>query len=142
MKYQSALFLADWQNGRILAATPTPEGASYRFEYEAFLEGSPLNVADFTFGSDGAMYFITGGRGSQSGLYRVSYENPQHEPLPDAKPEDQPTLNARQLRHELEGFHTKQDPTGIDLAFENLSSNDPWIRHAARLELDGVGSCG
>jgi putative heme-binding domain-containing protein len=136
VKYQSALFLADWQNGRILAATPTPEGASYRFEYEAFLEGSPLNVADFTFGSDGAMYFITGGRGSQSGLYRVSYENPQHEPLPDAKPEDQPTLNARQLRHELEGFHTKQDPTGIDLAFENLSSNDPWIRHAARLALE------
>ena len=25
------------------------------------------------FGKDGAMYFITGGRGTQSGLYRVTY---------------------------------------------------------------------
>lgn len=135
VKYKLALFLADWQNGRILAATPKPVGASYEFEYEVFLEGAPLNVSDFVFGEDGAMYFITGGRGSQSGLYRVSHEKPFLGPLP-AKPEDARTWNARKLRHELEQFHTKRDPAAIDLAFGHLESDDPWTRFAARLALE------
>ncbi len=32
-----------------------------------FVEGRPLNVTDIDFGPDGAMYFITGGRDTQSG---------------------------------------------------------------------------
>ena len=71
-KYQRALFLADWQNGRILAAHPAPNGASYAFEYEVFVNGAPLNVCDMEFGPDGSLYFITGGRGSESALYRAS----------------------------------------------------------------------
>ena len=42
-------------------------------DFEVFLKGKPLNLTDIEFGKDGAMYFITGGRGTQSGLYRVSY---------------------------------------------------------------------
>ena len=133
-RYRKALFMADWQNGRILAATPTPLGASYAFEYEAFIEGAPLNVADFVFDSEGAMVFITGGRGSQSGLYRVSHVEPDRSPLP-AEPEDARTWNARDLRKRLERFHTHRDPAAIDLAFPSLGSDDPWIRHAARLAL-------
>ena len=40
---------------------------------EVFLRGKPLNVTDLDFGPDGAMYFVTGGRKTKSGLYRVSY---------------------------------------------------------------------
>ncbi|MFT5469479.1 MAG: putative heme-binding domain-containing protein [Verrucomicrobiales bacterium] len=133
--YKQALFLADWQNGRILAANPTPVGASYEFEYKVFIEGAPLNVADFVFGEDGAMYFITGGRGSQSGLYRVSHKKPMLGPIV-AKPEDQRTWNARKIRLDLERFHTLREPAGVELAFQHLDSDDPWIRFAARLALE------
>src|SRR5690606_18145596 len=71
--YRQSLFMGDWQHGRILAVTLEPHGASYACEYGVFLEGGALNVSDLTFGPDGALYFITGGRGSQSGLYRVAY---------------------------------------------------------------------
>lgn len=134
-RWKTALFMADWQNGRILAAHPKPVGASYEFEYEVFLEGAPLNVADFVFAEDGAMYFITGGRGSQSGLYRVSYETPMLGP-PTARPEDARTVNARKLRHDLERFHTKKDPAAVEFALQHIDSEDPWIRFAARLALE------
>src|SRR5690606_27524546 len=73
-KYRQALFAQDWSYGRIFAIHLQPNGASYTGEYEEFLKGKPLNLTDLEFGKDGAMYFITGGRGTQSGLYRVSYE--------------------------------------------------------------------
>ena len=72
-KYREAFFIADWSYGRILAIHMTPDGASYRGEEETFILGRPLNVTDFEFGPDGAMYFVTGGRKTQSALYRVSY---------------------------------------------------------------------
>ncbi|WP_289452051.1 hypothetical protein, partial [Klebsiella pneumoniae] len=62
-KMRDRLFMADWQHGRILSATLTPDGGSYRAEAEVFAEGGPLNVCDLLFGPDGALYFITGGRG-------------------------------------------------------------------------------
>ena len=71
-KYRKALFAMDWAYGRIVAVHLTPRGASYTGDYETFIKGKPLNVTDLDFGRDGAMYFITGGRGTQSGLYRVS----------------------------------------------------------------------
>ena len=71
--YRKALFAMDWSYGRILAVHTAPRGASYTGNFENFVKGKPLNVTDLEFGHDGAMYFITGGRGTQSGLYRVSY---------------------------------------------------------------------
>src|SRR5206468_8516218 len=78
--YDEALFIADWAYGRILAIHLTPTGASYTATSELFISGRPMNVTDLTFGPDGAMYFITGGRGTQSGLYRVSYDGPKVQP--------------------------------------------------------------
>src|SRR6185369_7337085 len=72
-KYQNAFFIMDWSYGRIVAAHLQPNGATYSGSWETFVKGKPLNVTDFEFGHDGAMYFLTGGRGTQSGLYRVSY---------------------------------------------------------------------
>ncbi|MEQ1853802.1 MAG: heme-binding protein, partial [Chthoniobacteraceae bacterium] len=69
-KYREALFIADWAYGRILAVHLRPEGASYRGEMETFVAGRPLNVTALAVGPDGAMYFVTGGRRTQSALYR------------------------------------------------------------------------
>ena len=132
--YQNMLYMADWQNGRILVATTEPSGASYRMTYKAFIEGSVLNVSDLVFGPDGALYFITGGRGSQSGLYRVRYT--KHVDPPCASKPDRISQNARQLRRKLESFHTRQVPDAIPLAMKHLESKDPWIRFAARLALE------
>ena len=75
-KYQNALYAMDWSYGRIVAVHLTPSGASYTATFEPFITGKPLNVTDLEIGRDGAMYFITGGRGTQSGLYRVTHANP------------------------------------------------------------------
>jgi putative heme-binding domain-containing protein len=72
-KYQDAYFIMDWSYGRIIAVHLKAKGASYEGEQETFISGRPLNVTDGCIGQDGAMWFITGGRGTQSGLYRVSY---------------------------------------------------------------------
>lgn len=72
-KYKQALFILDWAYGRILAVHLSPQGATYTGEMEEFLKGKPLNITDMAFGPDGHMYFITGGRKTQSGLYRVKY---------------------------------------------------------------------
>ena len=138
-KYQSALLMADWQNGRLLAAYLTPRGSSYVAQYEVFMEGAPLNVCDMVFGNDGALYFITGGRGSQSGLYRVSYTGQDLEPELTAgtgSPDDPQSTYARRLRHQLERFHTTIDPNAVDFIWPHLNSEDRWIRFAARVALE------
>lgn len=139
--YRQSLFMGDWQHGRILAVTLTPQGASYSCEYDVFLEGGALNVSDLTFGPDGAMYFITGGRGSQAGLYRVTYTGPHvAAPQPADDPQQltraQDAMAARQLRRKLEEFHQRQDAAAIDLAWPHLNSEDRWLRFAARLAIE------
>jgi putative heme-binding domain-containing protein len=73
-RYHNSLFLADWSQGRILAVQLQPDGAGYSAESEVFLQGSPLNVTDLDVGPDGALYFVTGGRGTSGGVYRVSWK--------------------------------------------------------------------
>jgi putative heme-binding domain-containing protein len=46
-------------------------GASYRAQREVFLEGRPLNATDLDVGPDGWLYFATGGRGTEGGVYRI-----------------------------------------------------------------------
>jgi len=88
-KYQRAFFIQDWTFGRILAVHLKPQGASYTAkndlpkytltgpaksdDVEEFVRGKGLPVTDLEFGKDGAMYFTIGGRGTQAGLYRVSW---------------------------------------------------------------------
>jgi glucose/arabinose dehydrogenase len=72
-QYRNALFLGDWSEGRILVAHLKPNGASYTANVETFLSGQPLNVTDLDIGPDGWLYFVTGGRGTGGGLYRVTW---------------------------------------------------------------------
>ncbi len=137
--FRQSLFMGDWQHGRIFEVQLTPRGASYGGEYKVFLEGGALNVCDLTFGPDGAMYFITGGRGSQSGLYRISYDGPdvvEEEQTTEQAQQAQEAATSRQVRHELEQFHRRHDATAIDIAWPQLNSEDRWLRFAARLAIE------
>jgi putative heme-binding domain-containing protein len=73
VRYHNSLFLADWSEGRILNVRLKPRGSGYIADSEVFLKGEPLNVTDLEIGSDGALYFCTGGRGTAGGVYRVIY---------------------------------------------------------------------
>ena len=78
-KYRGTLFLCDWSEGKILACRLKPQGASYTAESEVFLEGEPLNVTDIAVGPNGNLYFCTGGRGTQGGVYRVAWKGTVNE---------------------------------------------------------------
>jgi putative heme-binding domain-containing protein len=73
-KYRGAIFGADWARGRIIAVFLKPAGATYSATSEVFVEGTPLNVTDLAVGPDGALYFCTGGRGTEGGVYRIRYK--------------------------------------------------------------------
>ena len=137
-KYKDALYALDWSYGRIFAVHLTPKGATYSATFEPFLKGKPLNLTDIEFGKDGAMYFLTGGRGTVSGLYRVSYVGPKY-----PKDESGPTKaelkageKARDLRHKLEKFQGKADPKALAFAWPYLNSDDRFIRYAARIAVE------
>ena len=136
-KYQQALYALDWSYGRIYAVHLIPSGAGYVATVEKFVEGSPLNVTDLAFGPDGAMYFTTGGRGTQSGLYRIRAIGTGQTPILVDEPAESPfTVEARRLRRQLETFHSRIDPVGRELAWFWLGSRQPTLQHAARVALE------
>jgi putative heme-binding domain-containing protein len=73
LRYHGALFLGDWTNGSILCARPAASGEPGGMVVETFLSGEPLSVTDLAVGPDGALYFCTGGRGTEGGVYRVNW---------------------------------------------------------------------
>jgi putative heme-binding domain-containing protein len=144
-RYKDALFAVDWSYGRIYALPLIPRGASYAMAAEVFVEGMPLNVTDLEFGPDGALYFVTGGRATQSSLYRVSWNGAKSSLLSPSAAARPPQIStdertaataARKVRRELEAFHGRVDPAAIDAAWPHLANSDPWIRHAARIAIE------
>jgi putative heme-binding domain-containing protein len=130
--YRSALFILDWSYGRIYAIHLLPGGAGFTAHAEVVVDGRPLNVTDLAFGKDGAMYFVTGGRGTQSGLYRVVASSDSNgllasEPTPTT---DRASLSIRR------GLESDPGRTPLDLAWKHLGSDDPILRHAARAALE------
>jgi putative heme-binding domain-containing protein len=138
-KYQQALYVMDWSYGRIIAVHLKPQGASYTGAFETFVRGKPLNVTDLEIGRDGAMYFLTGGRGTQAGLYRVAYDGPMDPPPALSAAElhaAQQAAAARAVRRRLESFFGCKDPAAIDVAWPYLDSEDRWLRYSARMVLE------
>ena len=130
-KWREAYYIADWSYGQLIAVHMTEDGASYSGEKEIFLSGRPLNLTDFVF-HNGDLWFITGGRRTQSALYRVSWTGEKNNSSPPVRSPSQP----QSLRHELERFHTEQSEAGLELALENLGHEDRFIRFAARVALE------
>jgi putative heme-binding domain-containing protein len=137
--YRRALFILDWAYGRILAIHLTPRGASYTGRAEAFLHGRPLNVTDLEFGPDGALYFVTGGRRTQSGLYRVRYTGPNVDEAAttaSALADERACAKLRALRRKLESFAAGDGTNALSFAWMHLGHDDGWIRHAALVAVE------
>ena len=131
--YQRFLFILDWTYSTIYSVELTPEGSSYTGKKSDFVTGSPLPVTDAIIGEDGAFYFAVGGRGTQSALYRVSYEGTESTaPVKGTEPRG---AEQRALRRRLEAFHGKSDGD-LKVILANLGDEDRFIRYAARVALE------
>lgn len=131
-KYQRALFALDWSFGRILAVHPYAAGGGFKGEYETVVQGKPLNVTDAEVGTDGALYFITGGRGIQSGLYRLTYVGGEPTAPVAAAAGDEATA----LRRRLAQFHGREDTRFVAEHWTTLGHADRAVRYAARVALE------
>ncbi len=133
-KYQEALFLCDWSYGRLFAAHLTPVGSTYQAQLEEFATGSPLALTDIVVNpQDGALYFIVGGRNSQSALYRITYTGKE---ATSPSTGTAAGAEARALRCRLEAFHGKTDPHAVATAWPYLAHEDRFIRFAARVAVE------
>lgn len=132
-KYQDAIFALDWTFGTIYAIHLRPDGAGWKAEQEPFCFGTPLPVTDAIVGHDGALYFTVGGRGTQSALFRITYDgDAATQPVSSAIAGE----SARQQRRQLEAFHGKVDAGALQAAWPMMSSPDRWLRHAARIAVE------
>jgi putative heme-binding domain-containing protein len=135
-KYQRALYICDWTFGTMYAIHLEPDGSTYRGVKEEFLSRSPLPLTDVAVGPDGLLYFSTGGRGTQSDLYRVRYAG--QESTAAADPRDTKFADLRALRRKIEGFQAKQSDGAAAVQFlvPHLAHSDRFIRYAARVALE------
>lgn len=134
-KYQRALYINDWTYGKLYAVHLEPAGATYTATFETFVSGKPLPLTDICINRDGAMYFTVGGRGTQSGLYRVTYAG--SESIAPARPvANAAAEKARALRRQLEAFHGGTHPEAVAFAWPHLNSSDRAIRYAARVAIE------
>ncbi len=133
-KYQHALFGNDWTYGTMYAIHFTPEGAGFKAVKEEFIFGKPLPLTDVVINQhDGAMYFATGGRRTQSAVYRVTYDG-QESTAPAAAYAITPEMKQR---YELEKLHEESTgPDAIDKAWPFLGSKDRNLRFAARVAIE------
>ncbi len=131
--YQRALFALDWTYGRVIAVHILPRGMTYRASAETFLQGRPLNVTDIATGPDGAMYLITGGRKTQSALFRImpTNETPVRTSGPSSRHEELNLEDSGKVRSKK----TLTSMSNSSLPRE-LLSQDPAERHAARLVVE------
>ena len=71
-----ALLEADWSRGRLLYTPLTRKGASYAAPSARteLVHGEPLNITDVEVGPDGLVYFTTGGRTTEGGVFKVDLQ--------------------------------------------------------------------
>ena len=133
-KYQDALYALDWSWGKLYAVHLEPNGSSYTATKEEFVTGAPLPITDaIIHPGDGAMYFTIGGRKVQSGLYRVTYVGNE-----STKPQKAASQisDAIKQRRSLEAYHGRQNHSAVVAAWPQLSSEDRFIRFAARTAIE------
>ena len=139
-RYQKAFYICDWAYGRILAVHMTLQGSSYTGTSEPFVGGRPLNVTDACIGPDGAMWFTTGGRGTQSGLYRVTAVGQEQvavakAPTPEAIKRRQALERMPLMSWEAYKRDTKEPKELPGLLIDALGEDSPWMKHTVRIIL-------
>ncbi len=134
-KFQRALYACDWTFGTIHAVHLEPDGATYRATIEEFVGGRALPVTDAVIASDGAMYFVVGGRRLTSAVYRVRYTGDEPTGVATA-PGESDASALRALRRRLESFHGEPDAAAVEAAWPHLGHADRAIRYAARIAIE------
>ena len=144
-KYQRAIFALDWTFATLYAVHLTPEGGGYRAEREEFISGSGLPLTDVAIGKDGAMVFLTGGRRTDSALWRVTYTGGENTaPAGKSPPHSGEIAGAvDQNRRLLESLVAGKSPGApakekIDRLWSHLGSGDRLQRYSARLVLEQI----
>ena len=136
--YQAALFACDWSYGRIYSVELQPSGASWTAGWRFFASGRPLPVSDIAVGPDGALYFVTGGRSTQSHLYRIFWTGKTSHPPTVTDPPATRTAaeRAQQTRRRLDAFQGVRAANAVSTAWPLLNSSDRAIRYAARSAIE------
>lgn len=135
IEFQDKLFICDWTFGTIYTVDMEEVGSSYTGTKREFLHGEPLNISAMRFGPDGHMYFLVGGRNTDSKLYRIRYTGGDRVGRGKNLTRNQPL---RDLRHSLERYHGSGDGgrEAIESAWPHLAHPDRSIRYAARLAIE------
>jgi len=133
-KYQRALFICDWSYGKIYATHLTPKGSTYTGELEQFVAAAPMPCTDLVAHPDGNIYFTTGGRGAQSGLYRIRYVG--DESTEPAAPLKNEFADLQKIRRSLEALHVPGAKGAVEKALHYLGHEDRFIRFAARIAIE------
>jgi putative heme-binding domain-containing protein len=144
--WQRKLFICDWSYGKLYAVQLNDNGGAMKGTAEEFIAGTPLPLTDITVNEkDGAMYFTTGGRKTQSGLYRVTYTGTDHTYPAHRIMEELATaeeMKKRGYRDSRKGFETQhmalaaEDKAGLERARGGIGSDDRFTRFAARISLE------
>lgn len=136
-KFHDGLFIMDWSFGTIYYVDLLPKGSSYSAKREEFLSGTPLPLTDMIAGSDGNLYFATGGRGLDSQIFRLSYDGEvdESENIQNASGKD-----LRQLRRELESYSAVASKQDLPKVWKNLDHQDRFIRYTARIALENIAA--
>lgn len=129
--WRNAFLIADWTYGRIHAVFLTPDGATYTGRVEPFAQGKPLNVTDLVIGPDRALYVTTGGRGTQSGLYRIDAR--ERDPSTFAVDAVDPGITRRRT---LDAMIATPATARLPAILEALDSDDGALRFTARIVLE------
>ncbi len=132
-KLRHALWVADWTYGRIIALHLTANGATFAAEPEEIVRGVPLPVTAVCVNpADGALYFATGGRRTQSAIYRLSWTGA----VPPAAANPVAVAPVVAERTALEEFHGRIDARAVARAWPALGHTDATVRRAARTALE------
>jgi putative heme-binding domain-containing protein len=134
-KYQNAYFICDWSYGKMYAVHLEKNGAGFKGVAEEFVTGTPLALTDVVINpKDGAMYFAVGGRGTQSGLYRVTYTGSEstNENVPNTIPQQKPKPNIGST----DRFERFAGRVGLEQQFAADGKIDENVRTALLAGLD------
>lgn len=127
-KYQRALFCLDWTFATIYAVQVENEGHGYTGEWEEFLTAKALPLTDAIVGSDGHLYFASGGRKGASKLWRVRYLGSedtgdawQWSPKRPGQKEDRFSRYERRVNAELAGIEAVRSLVGKGSNHERIT---------------------
>ncbi len=139
-KYQKALYICDWTFGTMYAIHTESRMSTYTASREEFLSRTPLPLTDVAAGPDGALYFSVGGRGTQSELFRVTYNG--KDATSPAELRDTAQAGARSRRRVLESAHAGIGTNGLQASLdtnnflsgvrEDIRSGDRFLKSASR----------